>query len=270
MQTPSLFFSVTTQSEGNRKNARALQRIRVGCAGWSIPGEHSATFPREGSHLERYAGRFSAVEINSSFYRPHRAATYARWAASTPENFRVSVKMPREITHQLKLSIAALQPLDRFLGECGALGSKLGPILIQLPPSLDFDEAAASRFLEEFRNRYRGPAVCEPRDASYFADAAEEVFRQFEIGRVATDPAVVSEAAVPGGWDGIVYYRLHGSPRMYYSAYSDSALTEVAAQLSAAAERSAKTWCIFDNTAAGAAIEDALKINGRITNEPPA
>ena len=63
---------------------RSTSSIRVGCAGWSIPREHADRFPEEGSHLARYAGRFPAVEINSSFYKPHRPATYARWAASVP------------------------------------------------------------------------------------------------------------------------------------------------------------------------------------------
>ena len=63
------------------------------------------------------------------------------------------------------------------------------------------------------------------------------------------------EAARPGGWDGLVYHRLHGSPRMYWSAYAPPFLAALAARLEA---RRAETWCIFDNTAAGAALADAL------------
>jgi uncharacterized protein YecE (DUF72 family) len=69
--------------------------IYVGTAGWSVPKEHAAAFPVEGSHLERYAQVFGAVEINSSFYRPHRRTTYERWAASVPETFQFAVKVPR-------------------------------------------------------------------------------------------------------------------------------------------------------------------------------
>src|SRR3954470_6877514 len=77
--------------------------LRVGTAGWSIPKEHAGRFPEQGSHLARYSRRLPAVEINSSFYRPHRPTTYARWAAETPEGFEFSVKVPREITHTRRL-----------------------------------------------------------------------------------------------------------------------------------------------------------------------
>jgi uncharacterized protein YecE (DUF72 family) len=73
--------------------------VRIGTAAWSIPKKHAAPFPTAGSHLERYAAVFNAAEINSSFYRPHRAATYERWAASVPDDFRFAVKVPKAITH---------------------------------------------------------------------------------------------------------------------------------------------------------------------------
>jgi uncharacterized protein YecE (DUF72 family) len=71
--------------------------IRIGCAGWSLPRVEQERFPAAGSHLERYASVFDAVEINSSFHRPHRPATYARWAAAVPSSFRFSVKLPKTI-----------------------------------------------------------------------------------------------------------------------------------------------------------------------------
>ena len=106
--------------------------IRVGCAGWSIPRDHPALFPGDGPHLSRYSGRFPAVEINSSFYRPHRPATYARWASETPDGFAFSLKIPKEITHTRRL-VGIDDPLARFLDESSALGPKRGPLLVQLP-----------------------------------------------------------------------------------------------------------------------------------------
>jgi uncharacterized protein YecE (DUF72 family) len=243
-------------------NLPALERrmVRVGCVGWSIPGEFASRFPGEGTHLERYGQRFSAVEINSSFYRPHRPATYARWAASVPEGFRFAVKVPREITHRLRLAAESGEALDRFMGECGALGAKLGPLLLQLPPSLVFEEEREAAFFALLRARYAGSVVCEPRHASWFVPEAEEMLTRFRVARVAADPAVVAEAARPGGWPRLVYYRLHGSPRVYYSAYGEAALAAKAAKLVAATERSVEAWCIFDNTAAGAATGDALGV----------
>ena len=110
--------------------------VRIGCAGWSIPKEHGDRFPEEGTHLARYAARFPAVEINSSFYKPHRPTTYARWAASVPADFRFSVKVPKVATHERRL-VDADDVLDSFLAEATQLGDKLGPLLVQLPPSLD-------------------------------------------------------------------------------------------------------------------------------------
>src|SRR6185436_11229797 len=98
----------------------------------------------EGGHLARYSRRFNASEINSSFHRPHRPVTYARWAACVPEDFRFSVKVPRAITHERRLSDAA-DLFAGFLAELAPLEDKLGPLLVQLPPSLAFDAALAER-----------------------------------------------------------------------------------------------------------------------------
>ncbi len=78
--------------------------LRIGTAGWSVPALYAEEMPRGGSHLERYARRLNAVEINSSFYRPHQRKTYERWAQSTPADFRFSVKVPKAITHEARLA----------------------------------------------------------------------------------------------------------------------------------------------------------------------
>src|SRR3954469_14763579 len=105
--------------------------LRIGTAGWSIPKEHAAPFPTTGSHLERYGAVFNAVEINSSFYRPHRRATYERWAASVPADFRFAVKVPKAVTHEHRLKDVG-DRLDRFIAEVGGLGPTRGPLLVQM------------------------------------------------------------------------------------------------------------------------------------------
>ena len=237
--------------------------IYVGCAGWSIPKSHAADFLKTGSHLERYASRFRAVEINSSFYRPHRVGTYVRWADSVPEFFKFAVKVPKEITHSCRL-VNIEEALDRFLMECAGLGAKLGPLLVQLPPSLKFDAATAHEFFTALRERFSGQVVCEPRHISWFSPEVENFLNNHQVARVAADPALTSEAAVPAGWDGLVYYRLHGSPRVYYSAYSADYLDSLGKNLAASAARGVPVWCIFDNTAEGAATADALGIIERL------
>jgi uncharacterized protein YecE (DUF72 family) len=237
--------------------------IRIGTAGWTIPKQHAAEFFAEGTHLHRYARRLNAVEINSSFYRPHKPATYARWAASVPPDFQFAVKIPREITHVRKL-VSAADPLDRFLVASAALGDKRGPLLVQLPPSLAFEEPIASAFFEALRTRFDGPAVCEPRHASWFTARSEALLSAYKIARAAADPAPAHGAAHPGGWSGLEYRRLHGSPRMYYSAYEARRLDETAKQMRLTADIVQESWCIFDNTALGEATCDALALSQRM------
>jgi uncharacterized protein YecE (DUF72 family) len=237
-------------------------RARIGCAGWALDKTVQARFPPGGSHLERYAAVFPCVEINSSFYRPHLPATYRRWAESVPRGFRFAAKVPREITHVRRLRDCDA-PLDRFLSEVLMLGGKLGPLLIQLPPSQRFAPETAGPFLESFRSRFGGALALEPRHPSWFAPGPETLLRDLRIARAAADPAVVPEAAAPGGWPGFVYRRLHGSPEIYYSPYGADRLDAYADALAAEA-REAETWCIFDNTALGHAIPDALALAARL------
>ena len=221
--------------------------VRVGCAGWSLQKQHGDRFPGEGTHLKRYAARFPAVEINSSFYKPHRSATYARWAASVPQDFRFSVKVPNVATHERRLEDVD-EVLEGFLAEATQLGDRLGPLLVQLPPSLSFSADIADGFFASLRDGFDGDVALEPRHASWFEPEADRLVTRYRVARVAADPAVVPAAAVPGGWNGLVYFRLHGSPRVYYSAYADDYLASLAKTLTRSA-RTAEVWCIFDNTA---------------------
>jgi uncharacterized protein YecE (DUF72 family) len=230
--------------------------IFVGTAGWAIRSEHGALYDSGISHLARYATRFSAVEINSSFYRPHRPATYARWALSVPEHFRFAVKAPRSITHEKKLK-ACEDAWTAFAAEIAGLGEKLGVVLVQLPPKLGFDPPTAQAFFAMVRQHFEGFIACEPRHASWFTLEADALLIAHRIGRVAADPAFIPESGKCGGWPGLAYWRLHGSPRMYYSAYAPERLTNYARDMRQAADAGAQAWCIFDNTALGAGAFDA-------------
>jgi len=236
----------------------ATTPLYIGCAGWSLPREHSEAFPAAGTHLQRYAARMTCVEINSSFYRPHRPATYARWAESVPEGFRFSVKVPKQITHEARLLDCA-KLIDEFIGQCSHLGQRLGCLLIQLPPSLAFEDKTAQRFFSVFRSHYDGFAVLEPRHVSWQTPQAQALLIEHRIGQVAADPSPIPEGDVPGAWPGIRYFRLHGSPRIYYSSYETPWLEELAITLQPRAQ-DRPTWCIFDNTASGAATANALEL----------
>lgn len=242
--------------------------LRIGTAGWALPPDAPPAdrLARRDSRLSRYARRLPATEINTTFHRHHRRATFERWAREVPAGFRFSVKVPRTITHDARLDVAAATPiLERFLDEASGLGDRLGVLLVQLPPSLGFDDEVAGRFFDALRRRWDGEVACEPRHASWFEPSAAAMLVAHRIARVAADPASVPAAAEPAGWPGLVYVRLHGSPRTYYSSYEDAFLDTLASRLTShAAGGAASVWCVFDNTAAGAAFGNAIDLGTRL------
>ena len=246
------------------------RRVRIGTAGWTLSRDAAASFAGPGRHLERYARRLRCAEINSSFHRSHRAAVYERWAAQTPADFRFAVKLPKAISHDARLR-RAREPLLRFLDEVEGLGDRLAVILVQLPPSFAFEARPVRTFFTLLGDRFGGAVVCEPRHASWSAPAADRLLVALRVGRVAADPARWAEAARPGGWLGasgdgagaVVYYRWHGAPRTYWSSYSPEWLGARAGELGRWPP-DADRWCVFDNTASGAAIANALELSAMI------
>jgi uncharacterized protein YecE (DUF72 family) len=246
--------------------SNSTSAVRIGTAGWSIPKAVASGFPGPGSHLARYAAVLNAAEINTSFYRHHRPEVYAGWAAQTPRDFRFAVKLPRTVTHDQRLR-GARGVLTRFADEVAGLGDRLGVLLVQLPPSQVFESRPVRTFFELLARLIDAAVVCEPRHASWFEPAADRLLVKLRVGRVAADPARWPAAAVPGGWLGeqgdgagaVVYHRWHGSPRTYYSAYDDAWLQARVTELQRWSG-DAHRWCIFDNTASGAAASDALRL----------
>ncbi|MEJ7806366.1 MAG: DUF72 domain-containing protein [Telluria sp.] len=233
-------------------------RMLVGCAGWTIPKDAVDAFPADGSHLQRYATVFGTVEINSSFYRPHRVTTYERWADSVPDDFRFSVKLPRAISHDAKL-VGIDAPLAQFAREAGSLGDKLGCVLVQLPPKSGFDSAVAGSFFAQLQDTFGCMIACEARHPSWFDEDATALLRERGVTRVIADPAKGQEGPhVPT--TSAIYVRLHGSPRIYYSSYGPDYLAQLSHDMRVHAAAGRTVWIIFDNTASGAAVPDALLV----------
>lgn len=231
-------------------------RVRVGCAGWSIAAVHRGLFGDGDSVLARYATRFDITEINSSFYRPHRRTTYARWAEVVPPMFRFSVKLPRAITHDLRLKGVGAT-LDRFMDEACGLGDRLGCLLVQLPPSLAYDARTTATFFAVLRRRWQGAVACEPRHPTWSEPRAEALLLRYGIAHVAADPAPYPAAAAPAGEPALRYWRRHGAPQIYYSAYDEEALRALSDTVIATTANDADAWVIFDNTAHGHATPNA-------------
>ena len=202
-----------------------------------------------------------AAEINSSFHRPHQRKTYERWSATVGPLFRFSAKLPKTITHERRLQNCA-DLVARFIDEVAGLGSKLHVLLVQLPPSLSYDADVARHFFSALQHHTSVHIVCEPRHATWFAPEADRALSKMKVARVAADPERVAGALTPGGWQGLRYWRLHGSPKLYYSSYPMDWLEAVSRQMGP------NDWCIFDNTMSGAALENALQLRQLTASQP--
>jgi uncharacterized protein YecE (DUF72 family) len=165
-----------------RRRTLVRMKLLVGTAGWTVPKQHLALFSAldEGakrSHLERYASRLCCTEVNSSFHRPHRRTTWERWAATTPDDFRFAVKAPKAVTHIAKL-VNTGGALLEFFDAVRGLGNKLGPVLVQLPPKLPFDDGIAREFFTTLRELHLGAVVLEPRHPSWFTASVDRPARR--------------------------------------------------------------------------------------------
>ena len=244
-----------------RAGAARVRRVHVGCATWAIGAANDHLLPHvPGGNLARYATRLTAAEVNSSFHRRHRHATWGRWARSVGPSFRFAVKLPKTISHERRL-IDVDADLDAFAGEVGMLGDKLAVILIQLPPSFAFDGDVFGSFHQRLSDRISAMSVVEPRHPSWFEQSVDAFLADRRVGRVAADPAVVPVAVDPGGWPELRYFRLHGSPIKYRSSYDAAFLDDLAGRMRPG------DWCIFDNTASGAALPNAVELLTRLADE---
>ena len=240
-------------------------RVNVGTAGWALPAAERNHFGPGVSNLARYATRFNCVEINSTFYRRHRPATWQRWADCVPDNFRFSVKLPKAITHLRRLA-ACEDLIEEFVTDTRGLGAKFAVALVQLAPKHAFDQALAQDFFATLRSQLSARIVCEPRHPSWFNEDANQILIDSGVGRVAADPAIVTCASSPGGSPGIRYRRLHGSPVIYRSPYDSAAIYRLAAAIKTDVS-AADIWCIFDNTASSAATRNALDLAAALSTQ---
>jgi len=230
----------------------------VGTAAWNIPKESASYFPTIGSHLERYAHLLNGVEINSSFFREHKPATYAKWARSVPLEFRFSVKLWQYFTHERRLTESGLA-LSRSLDAIAHLEEKLGVILIQLPPNLEFDPRVAEPFFSTIRQKTSAPIAIEPLHESWNLSTAQKLLRALQIARVQSDPDPCPPLFIENG-ETLAYYRLHGSPIIYRSNYDSMHLQYWREKVVESLHIKGKVWCIFDNTTFGYATKNAISM----------
>lgn len=245
-------------------------RMRIGISGWNYPPWRGGFYPkglRQKDELSHAARQFGSIEINGTFYGLQKPESFIRWRDETPEDFVFSVKGPRYITHELRLKEVET-PLANFLASgLLALGSKLGPILWQFPPSMRFDAGRFQQFLGmlphtaqealalarrhddhvagrtwlQFDGKQPIRHAVEIRHDSFKTPEFIQLLRRHDIALVCAD--AVDWPLLTDLTSDFVYCRLHGAEELYVSGYDDEALDRWAARI--------RLWAQGDDPEAG-------------------
>lgn len=241
-----------------------MQNIRwqVGCSGFSYR-EWKGRFYPEGlapkNWFQYYAQQFSTVEINNTFYRFPGLKLFENWYQKAPPEFSFSVKVPRQITHlqKFKNTEALLHDFYRLAAE--GLQEKLGAILFQLPPSLAYNENFLRQMTGQMDTGFRN--VIEFRHESWWRAGVFEALKDSGIAFCGVSyPGLPNDALADLP---VAYYRFHGVPQLYYSKYENAFLQRIVRQISQGEAREA--FIYFNNTASGAALENAKNLQSFIT-----
>lgn len=231
--------------------------VHIGTSGWNYPHWKGRFYPQDCPKtrwLDFYATQFHTVEVNATFYRLPKPATFTTWKHKTPKNFTWAVKANRFITHVKRLKDVN-EPLDRFYRCASELGHKLGPILFQLPPSLAYDEELIRDFVDRLDPRYRH--VLEVRHPSWIQDSFFSLLEQRNVAFAISDTAgrYPFHDAVTARF---VYIRLHGSQKLYRSCYSREELETWADRIRS---WNRETFIYFDNDAEAHAPHNARELH---------
>lgn len=238
--------------------AGTMSPLHIGTSGWSYDHWEGPFYPDglpAGDRLACYAGRFSTVEINTSFYHLPAAEAVDQWRDSVPADFVFSAKASRYITHMKKLKDPHetvppfLQPVDR-------LGDRLGPVLFQLPPRWRADHARLEAFLDSLDRRHR--YAFEFRDPSWFDRPVRHLLEKYDAAFCIYDlGGQVSPKSVTTDF---VYVRLHGPAAAYQGSYDNRTLAGWAGAFSTWARQGRAVYCYFNNDQQGHAALDALRL----------
>jgi uncharacterized protein YecE (DUF72 family) len=233
--------------------------IVVGTSGWQYRDWRGRFYPKglaQARWLEHYAAGFATVEVNNAFYRLPERDTFAAWRDRTPDDFCVAVKMSRYLTHIKRLREPA-EPVHRFLARADALGPKLGPVLLQLPPTLTADQGLLVAVLERFPRGVR--VAVEPRHESWWTGAVRETLRRFDAALCWADRGSrpITPLWTTATWG---YLRLHEGRATPRPRYGRAALRSWVDRI-AAADLS-RTYVYFNNDPGGAAVVDAVAFAG--------
>lgn len=237
-------------------------KVFIGTSGWQYSHWKGVFYPENLKYsewLNFYSKNFPTVEINVSFYRQIKPSTFQKWYSMTPEGFIFSVKISREITHFKRLRVNQ-EVVVKFLNGVSSLKEKLGVILIQLPPSLRFDESLIKDFIAMLDRAYK--YTIEVRNKTFINDTFFNILKEKNIAFCISDSAGRFPYYEVVTAD-FVYIRLHGSERLYASEYKEEELIEWGRKISL---WNRTTYLYFDNDFMGYAIKNAKHLKGIVTH----
>jgi len=245
-----------------------MARAWIGTSGWMYDEWRHGFYegvPRS-RWLAHCAAHFDAVEINATHYRLQRRATFERWRAQVPADFRFSLKAHRYLTHLRWLRDPA-EPIARDRERSEALGDHLAVVLWQLPARFTRDEERLirlERFLDALGDGWPVRHAIEFRDRSWFRPRIAELLAEHDVS------AVISHAGDWAMWEvttaDLVYVRLHGHPRTYASEYGPRGLRRWARRIERWLSERRDVFAFFDNDIDGAAPRDALALREMLSD----
>ena len=228
----------------------------VGTSGWQYRHWRRTFYPEgvpQARWLEFYAERFRIVELNNSFYRLPPRDTFEKWAVRTPPDFILAAKMSRYLTHIKKLKEPE-EPVARFLQHAGGLGRKLGPVLIQLPPTLQADPDALDDTLEQFPKGVR--VAVEFRHDSWWNDDVKSILEAHGAALCLADRHSKPFSALwrTADW---TFLRFHEGEAKPHPCYGRTAIESWVRRLSETWGTDADVYVFFNNDPRACALRDA-------------
>lgn len=238
--------------------------IAIGTSGWAYREWQGVFYPpglKAEAQLAHYVRHFTAVEINGTAYRTPSSETVQRWSATMPSGFIAAVKLSHAITHFHRLRDSGTL-LEEFIGSVRHLAGNRGPVLAQLPPGFAPDHVRLRDFLAEARSIMadpRWPLVIEFRHPDWITDRTERLLDEGHATWCVADMPVCPVTRPTVGTP-LLYLRRHGTDGKYCGSYNDQALNQDADLICAWATKGRDTCTFFNNTADGAAVRDARRL----------
>lgn len=227
-------------------------KLFIGTSGIAVPG-NKKNFPSEyhsKSRLNFYAAHLNSIEINSTFYQTPMPVTFAKWALDVPEDFKFTIKLSRQITHEKNL-LFDLNTIDNFCNAAAVLGDKKGMLLLQFPGKISIGYfTQIEKILEKFsrllpQNKWR--TAIEFRNPDWYVSETAELLDQYNSSMVLHDFSKAKNITMPHK-SRIVYLRFHGPAGNYRGSYTNDYLALQADKIKEWVKAEKEVFVYFNNT----------------------